>query len=503
MATNPIIPGFHPDPSLCRVGEDFYLVCSSFEYWPALPVFHSRDLVHWRQIANAADRAGQLDLTTVPSSLGITAPTIRHHDRRFWLACSILGASSPGARSGGLSSFQFILTAEDPAGPWSEPTPVPLPGIDPDLAWDDEGQCWFTYYGIRQARIDPDSGEVLSEAHPQWSGAPGAQSPEAPHLYRRGRYWYLMIAEGGTERGHAVSIARGPSPTGPFEPCPWNPILTHRGLAHDIQNTGHADLVELDDGSWWMVLLAVRPRGVTPRFHILGRETFLTSLRWEDDWPVVSRVEEDFAAPDLAPHPWPEEPSRHHFSDGLLGPQWLSVRQRPADQVGFDSGALVLTGSGDDLDGRLPVFVGRRQTDLFCKVACRVKRHSGTVGLAVRMDERHHAEVIADAERIRAVARVGDLRQEIGTAPLSEVSDGDSGIELAIETRPARGWGAGPDQVGLGYRRDGSFVALGELDGRYLSTEVAGGFTGRVIGVFVPTGTAYVDWFEYQAGGPR
>jgi len=488
-AANPVIAGFHPDPSLCRVGEDFYLVCSSFEYWPALPVFRSRDLVHWSQVGNAIDRPGQLDLTPVPSSLGITAPTIRHHDGRFWLACSVLGLG-PGA--GGLGSFQFVITADDPAGPWSDPVPVRLPGIDPDLTWDDEGNCWFTYYGIRQARIDAVSGAVLSEPVRQWSGSPGAQAPEAPHLFRRGRYWYLMIAEGGTERGHSVAVARGPSPAGPFEPCPHNPILTHRGLAHGIQNTGHADMVELEDGSWWMVLLAVRPRGMTPRFHVLGRETFLTRVSWEDDWPVVDLVAEELDGPELEPCPWPAPPARHDFAGGLA-PQLVSVRQRRPEDVKVDGGRLVLAGGKDDLDGRLPTFVGRRQTDHHCRVSAQLQAAEGAVGLGVRMDERHHVEVVLEAGRLRARARIGPLCQELGSTPAPS-----GAVQLAIETRAASGWSAGPDTVALGYLDGGAMISLGELDGRYLSTEVAGGFTGRVAGVFSAGGPAQVDWLEYR-----
>ncbi|MFC5911674.1 family 43 glycosylhydrolase, partial [Streptacidiphilus monticola] len=185
----------------------------------------------------------------------------------------------------------LIVTATDPAGPWSEPTYLPdVHGIDPDLAWDEDGTCWCTVAGVSQYRINPHTGETLTEASPVWSGTPGALAPEAPHLYRIGDHWYLMIAEGGTERGHGVSIARGPSPSGPFEPCPWNPILTHRSTRKPIQNTGHADLVQAPDGSWWMVLLGVRPQGGTPGWHILGRETFLAPVTWQDGWPLVGEV---------------------------------------------------------------------------------------------------------------------------------------------------------------------------------------------------------------------
>lgn len=254
--SHPVIPGFHPDPSVCRVGDDYYLACSSFEYVPGVPLFHSRDLVHWRQIGNVLDRPAQLRLPwDTPSSAGIYAPTLRHHDGRFWLI--VTNVSSGGGN--------LLVSATDPAGPWSDPVPLPgVPGIDPDLAWDEDGACWVTVAGISQVRIDPYTGETIGEPRPLWSGTPGAKAPEAPHLHHVGDHWYLLIAEGGTERGHAVSVARGPAPTGPFEPCPANPVLTHRSTDDPVQNTGHADLVQAPDGTWWMVFLGVRPRGGTP-----------------------------------------------------------------------------------------------------------------------------------------------------------------------------------------------------------------------------------------------
>jgi beta-xylosidase len=209
--TDPILPGFHPDPSICRVGEDYYLACSSFEYFPGVPIFHSTDLVHWTQIGNVLDRPAQLQLAGAPSSGGVYAPTLRHHDGRFYL---IVTNVTPGQGN-------LLVTATDPAGPWSDPIRLPgVPGIDPDLAWDEDGTCWCTVAGVSQVQLDPATGETVGEPRRLWSGTPGAKAPEAPHLYRIGEYWYLLIAEGGTERGHGVSIARGTSPNGPFTAAP-------------------------------------------------------------------------------------------------------------------------------------------------------------------------------------------------------------------------------------------------------------------------------------------
>ncbi|UXY24730.1 glycoside hydrolase family 43 protein [Streptomyces cynarae] len=491
--TNPVVPGFHPDPSVCRVGDDYYLVCSSFEYFPGIPVFHSRDLVNWTQIGNALDRPAQLRLTAdTRSSGGIYAPTLRHHDGRFWL---IVTNVTEGAGN-------MLFTATDPAGPWSDPVRLPeVKGIDPDLAWDEDGTCWCTVAGGSQVRIDPYTGETFGPPHKVWAGTPGAQAPEAPHLYRIGEYWYLLIAEGGTERGHAVSIARGRTPTGPFEPCPTNPVLTHRGTHRPIQNTGHADLVQGPDGSWWMVLLGVRPRGGTPGWHVLGRETFLAPVTWVDGWPVVGEVTPELPAPAWPLVPGPAEAPRDDFDLSELRPQWISVRDRPEEHCTTKerAGWLTLRARGASLDEPDVVFVGRRQQHLTCQVRACVDPAEGRGGLAVRLDEEHHYEVEASDGEVRVLARVGTLRTVVGSR---SVPAGPVVLGVGISGTPPRDSRTGPDTVTLGIEEpDGTFTVLGTLDGRYLSTEVAGGFTGRVIGLYAAAGTVHFDWFDYEPLG--
>jgi beta-xylosidase len=480
--TNPVIPGFHPDPSICRAGADYYLACSSFEYSPGVPVFHSRDLVHWDQIGNALENYALLD--TTPSSGGIYAPTLRYHDGRFWLITSDV--------SGGGT---MLFTATHPAGPWSEPVRVPaVQGFDPDLAWDDEGSCWCTYAGIEQVRIDPETGQSLGEPRHLWSGTPGAQWPEAPHLYRLGDYWYLLIAEGGTERGHCVSVARGPAPDGPFEPCPANPVLTHRSTGQPIQSTGHADLVQAPDGSWWMVLLGVRLRGGSPGWHVMGRETYLAPVTWAGGWPAVGEVAPVMTAPAWPAHPPAEQPVREDFDGQRLHPRWISPRSRPAGcwSLADPAGWLTLHARSGSLDDPAATFVGRRQQDLSCRVRVLADPAAGRGGIAVRLDERHHYEVEAGDGEVRALARIGPLRQTLGTLAVPP-----GPVVLRIEVRLEAPAG-GPDTVCLGVEDPGGrFTALAELDGRYLSTEVAGGFTGRVIGMYAAAGTVRFDWFDY------
>jgi xylan 1,4-beta-xylosidase len=484
--TNPVIGGFYPDPSICRVGDDYYLACSSFEYYPGVPVFHSQDLVHWEQVGNAL-HSPALDGT--PSSGGIYAPTLRHHDGQFW----VIVADAAGRT--------VLVTATDPAGPWSDPIAAPgVTGVDPDLAWDDDGHCWCTYAGIDQVRLDPRTGQVLGEPRRLWTGTPGAQYPEAPHLYRVGGYWYLLIAEGGTERGHCVSVARGPAPDGPFDPCPDNPVLTHRSTARPVQSTGHADLVQAPDGSWWMVLLGTRPRGGFPGWHVLGRETHLVPVTWADGWPVPGKVDLSQPAPPWAPRLVAVPPVRDDFDAGHLSPNWISLRARPEAHCSLTEqpGWLSLHARGASLDAPDVMLVGRRQQHHSCRVRALADPSAGSGGLAVRLDERHHYEVELAGGQVSVLARIGPLRQAVASRPA-----GAGHAILRIEahvTAPGSAQPADPpDVLRLGVEDpDGSFSVLAELDGRYLSTEVAGGFTGRVIGMYAAAGTIRFDWFDYE-----
>ena len=487
---NPVVPGFHPDPSVCRAGDEYFLVASTFTYFPGVPIFRSRNLVEWTQIGNVLDRTSQVDLepTFWWSSLGIYAPTIRYHDGRFWMITT--NTLIDGTRN-------FFVTSEDPAGPWSEPTWIDIDGIDPDIAWDSDGNCWVHHAagGVLRCRIDDTTGAVLDPPQPTWSGT-GLQYPEAPHLFERDGTWYLLIAEGGTERGHAVSIARGASPLGPWEPCPANPIISHRSTDQPIQNTGHGDLVEATDGSWWLVLLGVRPKGSTPGFHTLGRETFLAPVDWVDGWPVVGNLTLEV---DRRP-PGPVEPAdwnrRDDFDTQALHPSWIAVRRPPSKITSLEArpGWLTLVGSAATLDDANPTFVGRRQQHHFHRVRTLVDVGTAAeAGLAARMDESLHYEVAVIGDRIVAQARIGPLRAVVGEAPRP---GGD--VVLVIETRANI---LGPDLVCLGFEDGEDTRFLASLDGRYLSTEVGGGFIGRVIGIYAVGGEAAFDWFECQGMG--
>ncbi len=485
---NPVLPGFYPDPSVCRVDNEYYLVASSFVYCPGVPIFRSRNLVDWTQIGHVLDRPSQLDLTATRgwASLGVYAPTIRYHDDRFWMITTTLG-------SGG--AVNFFVTGDDPAGPWSDPVVVPIGGIDPDLAWDDEGHCWLHFStggDIARCRLDPATGDLLSQPEPTWSGT-GLQYPEAPHLFEHDGRWYLLIAEGGTQSGHCISIARGPTPVGPWEGAPANPVLSHRSTDAPVQNTGHGDMVEAMDGTWWMVLLGVRPRGLSPGFHTLGRETFLTSVQWVDGWPVPGTL-----LLEMATAPGRHEPHppivRETFDGPTLPRHWVGVRAFPDTLTSLTArpGWLTLHGGEATLDSPEPTFVGRRQQHHHCRVRTCVEPGPTTeAGVSVYLDETAHYDVAVSGDRVVARARVGPFDAVMGDAPRP-----GGPVVLTVGTGPHA---HGPDTVSLGFEdARGRPHILAALDGRYLSTEVTGGFLGRMIGPYAVKGDAAFQWFDYD-----
>jgi xylan 1,4-beta-xylosidase len=480
---HPVVPGFHPDPSICRVGDTYYLATSSFEYAPGVPIFRSTDLRSWEQVGHALGRPEQLDVSTSVPSGGIFAPTLRYHDGRFWLITT------------NASFYETLLvTATDPAGPWSDPVRLPgVTGIDPDLAWDDDGRCLCTYsgfgehghVGIVQSVIDPVTGELLTEREPLWQGS-GGKFAEGPHLYHVGDFWYLLIAEGGTERGHAVTIARGPSPAGPWEPCPWNPLLTARGTDSPVQNTGHADLVQRADASWAIVFHGVRTRGVSPEFHVLGRETFAAEVSWQDGWPRVGA--------------WLEPTDGAVDVDELAGQEltasWVSPRRFPAEVFRREDGGWRLTALGGDPAGDDLAFAGRRQEHLYCRVRAVVDVDDGVGGISVRIDPLHHLDLEVEGDRVRAVAQVGRLRSVLGEAR-TPATEPVLEIRAVPDDEHSARMGRGPDLLVAGILGLDGFTELGRLDGRYVSTEVAGGMTGRMVGAWCSSGSMVVRSLRY------
>lgn len=495
---NPIVPGFHPDPSICRVGADFYLATSSFEYFPGVPIFHSRDLVHWRPIGHALTRPSQLPLTEKAASQGIYAPTLRHHNGRFYLITTLIP-----------EVLNFFVWTTDPVGEWSDPVIVDQPGIDPSLCFDTDGRVYCTSQGpggAIQSEIEIETGRRKTLWQPIWEGS-GQISPEGPHLYRIGSYYYLFVAEGGTQYGHMVTVARSESPWGPFIPCPHNPILHHfnaRGGGNPIQGTGHADLVQAPDGSWWIVFLGFRP--VNGRYHHLGRETFLAPVQWQDDWPVVYNrgvVAPVMDVPGPIPHPFPPEPTRDDFDEPRLRLCWNFLRNPDPASTSLTTrpGWLRLNGSRVTLDDiGSPTFVGRRQQHFQCRATTRLDfqppKTGEEAGLTVFMNDRHHYDLFVthrgSQRRVIVRKRVGDLIVEAAnqTAP-----EGILLLKITADESAYRFW-VGSETTPL------QELATGET--RYLSSEVAGGWTGVYLALFAQgrrhpcSVPADFDWFDYS-----
>lgn len=486
MTTHPIIPGFHPDPSICRAGEDYFLANSSFEYFPGIPIFHSTDLITWTQIGNVLDRDSQLNVHTGigGANAGIYAPTLRFRDNEFWLATTNITDIRRG---------HLIVRASDPAGPWSEPVyTTGAVGVDPDLSWDDEGTCHLTWShpmgGIFHAIVDPATGELQSDPQELWKGT-GLAHPEGPHLIQRNGWWYLLVAEGGTHHGHSVCVARSRTIEGPFQGHPLNPIFSHRSTPHAVQNTGHADLVERPDGTWAMVYLGVRPRGSFPKFHVNGRETFLAGVDWVEDWPVVRTGSFD--------PPKAETSFSDDFSADNLHPRWISPGANPRSFTARDGEAGLFLSAGRDpaATESLKLLCVRARDPEWAAVATLPQ---GDAALVVRIDDCHWAAVERRGNRISARLVVGPLDQELA------VQDGIlPGLPLTIRAvgpGPGRQFRSGPDTLELGYLLNNEFCRLASVDGRYISTEVAGGFTGRVIGVEALGSAARISRFEYLGG---
>lgn len=505
--TNPVIPGFHPDPSICRVGDRFYLVASTFEYFPGIPIFSSTDLVSWTPLGHVLERPSQLDLSAAPASGGIYAPTIRHHDGTFFVTAT--NVSDQG---------HFIVHSQDPEGPWSDPVWVKQNGVDPSLFFED-GLAYFTSNiepqpagphvespdferGIQQSLVDPFTGRLLTEPRFIWGGT-GGRYPEAPHLYRRGSYYYLVLAEGGTEYGHMATVGRSTSPWGPFEPSPHGPLISHRSMASPLQAVGHADLVTLPNGDWWLVALGIRPIGQWPR-HLLGRETLLSPLQWrEDGWPVVDErgeIKVEQPRPALPAEPAPEPSPRDDFDGSALAPQWQFVR-RPLDSDQLHRsrpGWLTLTPHGAGLDGPYPCFVGRRQQHYSflaqARLEYRPEVEGEEAGIAVRMNDTHF---FALGIRKGHAGKEVVLRQRIGLLQLctvvTEIDDDDLVLRVI---------GDNDRYTFSAEAGNGNVHTADPADSRFLATEFAGGFTGVFVGPYAASRSssstaAYFDWFDY------
>lgn len=513
---NPIIPGFYPDPSICRVGDDYYLVTSTFEYFPGVPIFHSRDLVHWQQIGHVLDRPSQLNLDFVPQSYGIFAPTLRYHDGVFYMVTTL---ADPQRKF-----HNFIVTATRPEGPYSEPYFLnDAPGIDPSLFFDDDGRAWYT--GNRNPmgadhrvsakreiwlqELDLTTMQLVGEKYVLWDGITrGEEVPEAPHLYKIDGEYVLLVAEGGTYHDHMVTVARSTSLTGGYQSNPRNPILTHKhlGLEHPITSVGHADMVQTPSGEWWMVALGCRP--YDGYFYNLGRETFLVPVRFEEGFPVVNPgkgiIEFEHPVPNLPEHRWSSLPACDHFESDSLAFCWNFLRtpREPFWSLTERPGHLRLKLCPERISEYVnPSWVGRRQQHInfAARTALEFTPASSDecAGLVVIQNHNHHFRLVMRLNAAgETVVRLEQRSEGVETV-IAEVPIAPGKVYLKVEA------------VGQAY----SFYAASayehwqevaaNVDGRILSTTRAQGFTGTYIGMYASSNgaasenAADFDWFEY------
>ena len=516
---NPIIPGFHPDPSICRVGEDYYLVNSSFEWFPGIPIFQSKDLVNWQQIGHVLDRPSQLLLKEgLAPSNGIWAPTIRYIDGTYYVIVT-------GMECGG----NFYVTAKNPNGPWSDPVYVDAPGIDPEIFRDEDGKTYFVWSSqgkIPPARrwqwedrifiqeIDLKNGTLLGERTYLTSGhASNARWCEGPHIYRINDKYLLLTAEGGTWEQHAVTAFVADKVTGPYEPLHTNPVLTHRhwGNKIDITTIGHADLVQTQFGDWYAVMLGVRPKN---GFRNLGRETFLTSVEFQGITPVfnpgISRVLMQDLRPKLPWSPVAIVPARDEFKDSKLRYCWSFLRTPTEKWWKTDTvkgGVTLWLRPQTTTQLQNPSYIARRQQhhtmEVKSAITFKPKKENEVAGLVVMQNDKFQYQLLKVREGkqhfVKLIKVAATNRKDPALVnEVARVEWKDDNVILGIKARNM-------DYTFYYGSTEENMQPLGETqDGTILSSNVAGGFIGAFVGMYASSNgvesknTAQFKWFEYN-----
>jgi len=498
---NPILAGYYPDPSVARAGDKYYLVNSTFAHWPGIPIHESTDLVHWTLIGHALNDPTKVNYDGLGISRGVFAPSIHFHEDTWYVINTLVDAGG-----------NFFVTAKDPRGPWSDPHWLnEIDGIDPSFFFDAGGKAYIVnngppqdpplYEGHRAIWIQEFDGAANKLVGPRKvivnGGADISKKPiwiEGPHLYRIKDWYYLMCAEGGTERGHSEVIFRAKSPWGPFEPYKGNPILTQRDLPEDranpVTNTGHADLVQMQDGSWWAVFLGSRPYDGF-RYNT-GRETFLLPVSWKDGWPVILEqgkpvpytlkgprsMKKDAGSSDSLAGNFTQ---RDEFDMAEPGHEWLQVHVPKEKWYHLMDGTLVIHPLPVKLsEKRNASFYARRQAHIRFAASTELAppRAPGTAaGLAAYQSESHWyffgARQAEGKLQLFLERQAGGAVQTVKTLAINAPEK----LRLLINGNAGRYsffYDAG----------DGWFVLHDNDDATILSTEVAGGFVGTVLGPY-------------------
>ncbi len=534
--TNPILAGFYPDPSICKVGEDYYLVNSTFAYFPGIPVFHSKDLVHWKLIGHVLNRPEQLNLDNAGVSRGLFAPAIRYHNGIFYVTCTLVD-------KGG----NFVVTATNPAGPWSNPVWLRnVNGIDPSLFFDGDGKAYIVfnsdapenkplYSGHRTIRLrefDIEHLQASNEEHILVNGGVDiTKKPvwiEGPHIFQKDGFYYLCAAEGGTAEDHSEVVFRSAKIDGPYQPYQHNPILTQRDLnphrKNPITSTGHADLIQAPNGEWWAVFLGCRPYdSLEAAYYNTGRETFMAPVTWENGWPVINpgKKEVQYFYPSPAPESETSTGSpysgnftvRDDFNSDTLDLNWIFLRT--PHSMWYDlkkkSGYLALQVRPEDCAGTSnPTFLGHRQQHLQSAASIAMEfapaAENEKGGLLIFQNETHFYLLCKSLEENDAVIQLYQSANEkkseqkmklIASQKIPAANSSDK-IFLKIEAKRDR------YAFAFGFQPHQWITLKDAVDGTFLSTRTAGGFVGCMYAMYATSlgkpssNTAYIDWFEYQ-----
>ena len=493
---NPVIRGYNPDPTVCKAKGKYFLASSSFQFFPGVPLFESNDLINWKQIGYCLTRESQLPLDNVGSSGGIYAPTLRFNDGRFYMVTTNVGHKDGG---------NFYVWTDDIYGEWSEPVFVDQGGIDPSLYFEN-GKTYFMSNGsdedgrnsIIQCEIDITTGKKLSGSKTVWHGT-GGRYLEAPHLYKIGKYYYLLAAEGGTEYGHMITYARSDSLWGPFIPYPGNPVLTNRNLGgYPLQGIGHGDLLEDNNGNWWIYMLGFRQIDRWMPYHHLGREICLMPVTFNNEgWftagdgsdlsgTVPVEVETDRISCNVKQ----DFKKIYTFENAPWDKDWQFLRSFKKENYSFEKDRFKIKSSNDNLDtpgGGTPAFIGLHQKEFDMELSCRIKTNEGEAGITIYMDENHHYDLAlvktGSACRVALKLNIGDIKYEKTSIP---VAHNEALLKITSDS--------------INYRfilaEDGKETILGTGQTKYLSSEVAGGFTGVLLALYSQFGNSRFNEFS-------
>jgi len=526
---NPILTGFYPDPSVVQVGTDYYLVNSTFSYFPGIPVFHSKDLKNWKQVGNVIDRPSQMDFMGEKLTRGLFAPAISFHNGTYYVTCTDIDHEG-----------NFIVTSKNPAGPWSDPVRVPqVRGIDPSLFFDEDSKAYIIYNSdpperkslypghrtIRIYEIDPATLKVIGEEKQLVNGGVDlSQKPvwiEAPHIMKRNGWYYLYAAEGGTSVNHTEVVFRSKSVWGPFVPYENNPILTQKGLPDDrrdpITSAGHAQFVDGPDGKTYAIFLAVRP--YDGNFYNTGRETFIAPVEWKNEWPVINpdskEIKYEYPVNYKEVKQKDALPLAGNFAYTLtfektLDPALLFMRTIDSKSFSLSQkrGLTMKLKPETIMEMGNPSFIGKRQQHLYCMTEVELdfsaKSEKEKAGLAIFQDESHFYFLSKSAENGRPMIQLyksftGKKDMELlGQMPVADVS---KPVKLRIT--------AEGDSYSFHFSQGSSWQLLKDkVDAKFLSTQVAGGFIGCLFGMYATssgeatTNSASFKYLKYSGNDP-